>query len=144
MNRSQCMRTVSYHPQMPQEPATPPVWTFAPYVGMSLFNPENYCKRVLDAIKKAASNAPESRELALKLTGNIAWRFDETCYSADVWSSRDNYDRTHFSARLAADYLLNRWTSIFAHLIWDNQTTDTNKYYEYDRIRGVLGVRFHY
>jgi len=59
-------------PQMPQEPATPPVWTFAPYVGMSLFNPENYCKRVLDAIKKAASNAPESRELALKLTGNIA------------------------------------------------------------------------
>lgn len=80
----------------------------------------------------------------LKLSGNIAWRFDETCYSDEVYSSRYNYDRTHISARLAADYLLNRWTSVFAHLIWDNESTDTNNYYDYDRVRGVFGVRFHY
>ena len=80
----------------------------------------------------------------LKLSGNIAWRFDETSYSDINYPTAYNYDRTHISARLAADYILNRWTSIFAHLIYDDVSTDTNRYQEYDRIRGVLGVRFHY
>jgi hypothetical protein len=114
-------------------------------LGSSYYQPsDEYLGQALKVYNLSAGISYLTLGDRLKLTGNIAWRFDETCYSADVWSSRDNYDRTHFSARLAADYLLNRWTSIFAHLIWDNQTTDTNKYYEYDRIRGVLGVRFHY
>ena len=80
----------------------------------------------------------------LKLSGNIAWRFDETCYSDAMYPTSYNYDRTHISARLAADYLLNRWSSVFAHLIYDDVSTDTNRFQEYDRIRGVLGIRFHY
>ena len=80
----------------------------------------------------------------LKLSGNVAWRFNETCYSDAVYSSRQNYDYTYISTRLAADYLLNRWSSIFAQLIWDNQSYDNNSDHDYDRFRGVLGVRFHY
>ena len=80
----------------------------------------------------------------LKLSANLMWRFNETCYADSVYTSRYKYDRTHLSARFAADYLLNRWTSIFAHVIWDDETTDTNSYYDYNRIRGVFGVRLHY
>ena len=81
----------------------------------------------------------------LNLSLNVAWRYNETCYSDDWYTSSQNYSRKLISTRLAADYLLNRWTSVFAHLIWDNQSTDgTNPYYDYDRVRGVLGVRLHY
>ena len=80
----------------------------------------------------------------LRLSGNLAWRFDETVYSDAIYTSRYNYDRSHISARLAADYLLNRWTSIFAQLIWDNESASSNSNLDYDRFRGVLGVRFHY
>ena len=80
----------------------------------------------------------------LKLSANLMWRFNETCYADSVYTSRYKYDRTHLSARFAADYLLNRWTSIFAHVIWDDESTDTNSYYDYNRIRGVFGVRLHY
>ena len=80
----------------------------------------------------------------LRLSANLMWRFNETCYADSVYTSRYKYDRTHLSARFAADYLLNRWTSIFAHVIWDDESTDTNSYYDYSRIRGVFGVRLHY
>ena len=80
----------------------------------------------------------------LRLSGNLSWRFDETCYSDACYPTAYNYDRTQISARLAADYLLNRWTSVFAHIIWDDVSTDANRFQEYDRIRGVLGIRFHY
>ena len=80
----------------------------------------------------------------MKLSGNIAWRFDETCYSDEVYTSRYNYNRTHVSTRLAADYLLNRWTSIFAQMIWADESADSNNRLNYSRLRGILGVRFHY
>ena len=80
----------------------------------------------------------------LRRSANLMWRFNETCYADSVYTSRYKYDRTHLSARFAADYLLNRWTSIFAHVIWDDESTDTNSYYDYSRIRGVFGVRLHY
>ena len=80
----------------------------------------------------------------LRLSANLMWRFNETCYADAVYTSRYRYDRTHLSARFAADYLLNRWTSIFAHVIWDDESTDTNSYYDYSRVRGVFGVRLHY
>ena len=80
----------------------------------------------------------------LNLTANVSWRFDETVYSDDVYTSRYNYNRSHLSARVAADYLLNRWTSVFAHFIWDDESVDSNSDLDYDRFRGVFGVRFHY
>lgn len=80
----------------------------------------------------------------LRLSANLMWRFSETCYADSVYTSSYKYDRTHLSARFAADYLLNRWTSIFAHVIWDDESTDTNSYYDYNRIRGVFGIRLHY
>ena len=81
----------------------------------------------------------------LNLSLNIAWRFDETCYSDEWYNASQNYDRELFSTRFAADYLLNRWTSVYAHLIWDSQETDgRNTLYEYDRVRAVFGLRLHY
>jgi hypothetical protein len=81
----------------------------------------------------------------MNLSLNIAWRFDETCYSDEYYLKSQNYDRELFSTRFAADYLLNRWTSLFAHLIWDSQSTDgVRAQYEYDRVRAVFGVRLHY
>lgn len=80
----------------------------------------------------------------MNVSANLSWRYDETCYSDEVYTKRENYDRTHLTARLSAEYLLNRWTSIFAQLIWDNETVDTNSNLDYDRLRGVLGVRLHY
>lgn len=80
----------------------------------------------------------------LRLAANLQWRFDETCYSDEVYTDKQNYDRAHLMGRLSAEYLLNRWTSIFAQLIWDNESTDTNSNLDYDRYRGVLGVRLHY
>ena len=81
----------------------------------------------------------------LNLSLNVAWRFDETCYSDEWYNSSQNYNRELFSTRFAADYLLNRWTSVYAHLIWDSQGTDgRNSLYEYDRVRAVFGVRLHY
>ena len=77
----------------------------------------------------------------LKLSLNLSWRYDETCYAE---SDFFDYDRTHISARLAGDYLLNRWTSVFAHVIWEDEDSSNNSYYDYYRVRGILGVRLHY
>ena len=80
----------------------------------------------------------------LKLTGNLAFRYDEVVYSDDFYSRDMSSDRTHLTARLGADYLLNRWTTIFAQLIWDNETSDARTNLDYDRFRGMLGLRLHY
>ena len=49
------------------------------------------------------------------------------------------------SFKLGADYLVNRWMSVFANLMWEQEWCGNgNNDYEYDRLRGTVGVRFHY
>ncbi len=81
----------------------------------------------------------------LKLTANISWRYEENVYSDSVYTRRQNFDESWLSAKLGADYLLNRWTSLYANIIWDEQWSGNgNDDYNYDRFRGTIGVRFHY
>ena len=81
----------------------------------------------------------------LKLTANITWRYEENVYSDSYYTRRQNYDESWLSARLGADYLLNRWMSVFANVMWEEEWAGNgNSNYDYDRFRGTLGVRFHY
>ena len=81
----------------------------------------------------------------LNLTANVSWRYEENVYSDSSYSRRQNYDESWLSARLGADYLVNRWMSVFANVMWEEEWCGHgNKDYDYDRFRGTLGVRFHY
>ena len=79
----------------------------------------------------------------MTLSANIAWRHEQNVYADRYLGNGFDYDEDIMSVRLGADYTLNRWMSIFASFIWENEWCDT-KYYEYDRFRGTVGVRFHY
>jgi hypothetical protein len=79
----------------------------------------------------------------LRLAFDIAFRYEETVYN-DTWASASrDYNETLISARLSANYTLNRWVSLFANVMWEDNSSD-HTYYEYDRFRGTMGVRFHY
>lgn len=81
----------------------------------------------------------------LNLTANLSWRYEENAFSDSYYTHRQNYDETWLSARLGADYLLNRWMSVFASVTWDEQwCSEDNDQLNYDRFRGTVGVRFHY
>ena len=81
----------------------------------------------------------------LNLTANVSWRYEENVYSDSAYTHRQNYDESWLSARLGADYLVNRWMSVFANIMWEQEWCGHgNKDYDYDRFRGTLGVRFHY
>lgn len=81
----------------------------------------------------------------LNLTANISWRYEENIYSDNAYTRRQNYDESWLSARLGADYLVNRWMSVFANVMWEEEWSGNgNSNYDYDRFRGTLGVRFHY
>ena len=81
----------------------------------------------------------------LNLTANVSWRYEENIYSDNAYTHRQNYDESWLSARLGADYLVNRWMSVFANIMWEQEWCGRgNKDYDYDRFRGTLGVRFHY
>ena len=81
----------------------------------------------------------------LNLTANVSWRYEENIYSDNAYTHRQNYDESWLSARLGADYLVNRWMSVFANIMWEQEWCGRgNNDYNYDRFRGTLGVRFHY
>ena len=79
----------------------------------------------------------------MTLTANVAWRHEQNVYADHYLGAGFDYDEDILSARLGADYTLNRWMSIFASFVWENEWCDTTVY-EYDRFRGTVGVRFHY
>lgn len=79
----------------------------------------------------------------MTLTANVAWRHEQNVYADQYLGAGFDYDEDILSARLGADYTLNRWMSIFASFVWENEWCDTTVY-EYDRFRGTVGVRFHY
>ncbi len=78
------------------------------------------------------------------LTGNIAFRHEDVVYSDRYLGAGNNYDEDMISARVGANYTLNRWMSIFADLAWEEEWCDKHSDYDYHRFRGTLGVRFHY
>ena len=79
----------------------------------------------------------------MTLSGDISWRHEENVYNDRYLTSRNNYDEDLLSVRLGANYTFNRWVSVFANFVWEEDFCDT-KAYEYDRFRGTVGLRFHY
>ena len=79
----------------------------------------------------------------MNLTANVAWRYEDTCYSDRYLGYGNDFDETILSFRLGADYVINRWMSLFAAFTWEEEWCDVNAY-GYDRFRGTVGMRFHY
>ena len=79
----------------------------------------------------------------MTLTANVAWRYEDTCYSDRYLGYGNDFDETILSARVGADYVINRWMSVFANFTWEEEWCDVRAY-GYDRFRGTIGMRFHY
>jgi len=80
----------------------------------------------------------------MTLTGNIAWRYEQSVIADRYLAAGNDFDETILSARLGANYTFNRWVSIYADLTWEESWCDGHSGYDYDRWRGTVGVRFHY
>ena len=79
----------------------------------------------------------------MTLTANVAWRYEDTCYNDRYLGYGNNFDETILSFRFGADYVINRWMSVFAAFTWEEEWCDVRAY-GYDRFRGTVGMRFHY
>lgn len=79
----------------------------------------------------------------MRLSANVAWRHEQNVYADRYLRNGFDYDEDILSARLGADYTLNRWMSIFASFTWEKEWCDVEDY-DYHRYRGTVGVRFHY
>lgn len=79
----------------------------------------------------------------MTLSANVAWRYEDTCYNDRYLGYGNNFDETILSFRFGADYVINRWMSVFASFTWEEEWCDV-KTYGYDRFRGTIGMRFHY
>lgn len=79
----------------------------------------------------------------MTLSANVAWRYEDTCYNDRYLGYGNNFDETILSFRFGADYVINRWMSVFAAFTWEEEWCDV-KTYGYDRFRGTIGMRFHY
>ena len=78
------------------------------------------------------------------LTGNIAWRHEQNVYSDRYLANGNDFDEDILSVRLGANYVMNRWVSLFANFTWEEEWAESHSNYDYHRFRGTLGVRFHY
>ena len=79
----------------------------------------------------------------LTLTANVAWRYEDTCYNDRYLAYGNDFDEDILSVRFGANYVINRWMSVFASLTWEEEWCD-RRAYDYDRFRGTIGMRFHY
>ena len=80
----------------------------------------------------------------LTLSANVAYRIENSVYADRILAANNDYDEKILSVRLGANYLVNRWMSLFANVTWEEDWNDNNDRYNYDRFRGTIGVRFHY
>lgn len=81
----------------------------------------------------------------MTLTANLAWHREQNVYSDRILAAGQDYDEDLISAKLGANYMINRWMSVFADLVWEESWCGSGyTAYDYDRFRGTLGVRFHY
>lgn len=79
----------------------------------------------------------------MTLSANVAWRYEDTCYNDRYLAYGNDYDEDIVSARLGANYTINRWMSVFADVTWEEEWCDKREY-DYDRFRATVGMRFHY
>ena len=77
------------------------------------------------------------------LTADVSWRYEDTCYNDRYLAHGNDFDEDILSIRLGATYTINRWVSVFANIMWEEEWCDKRDY-DYDRFRGTLGLRFHY
>lgn len=115
-------------------------------LGSSFYQPsERYLGQAVKVYTLGAGVSYLTLGDRLNLSANISWRYEENCFSDSYYTHRQAYDETWLLARLGADYLVNRWMSVFANITWDEEwSSNDNDDYNYSRFRGMLGVRFHY
>lgn len=80
----------------------------------------------------------------LNLNANVAFRYEENVYADRYMAAGNDYDETILALRLGASYTINRWVSVFAQFVWEEEWCDKHDEYDYDRFRGTIGLRFHY
>jgi hypothetical protein len=80
----------------------------------------------------------------LTLHGNISWRLEENVYSDRYLASMNDYDEYLLSVRLGANYIVNRYLSLYANFTWEENWCESYSNYNYDRFRGTVGMSFHY
>ncbi len=115
-------------------------------LGSSFYQPsERYAGQALKVYTLGTGVSYLTLGDRLRLTADLSWRYEDNAFSDDYYTSREDYDETWLSARVGADYLLNRWMSVFANIVWDERwSDDDNDDWNYNRFRGTVGVRFHY
>ncbi len=80
----------------------------------------------------------------MTLTADLSWRLEESVYSDRYLAAGNDYDEDLLAFRLGANYTINRWMSIYADIVLEENWCSSYSNYEYDRFRGTVGVRFHY
>ena len=114
-------------------------------LGSSYYQPsERSCGTAIKVYSLSAGVSYLTLGDKLNLHGDVAFRHEENVYSDRYLSSGNNYDEDILSIRLGATYTINRWVSVFANLMWEEEWCDNHSDYDYDRFRGTLGVRLHY
>lgn len=115
-------------------------------LGSSYYQPSEY--QIGSAIKVNTFSVGLGKSLVrgkLNTTVDFAYRNESHTYSL---SSSDEVNQDIWTARLGANYRLNRFFSVFGSM--EYQTSDSNgsqsraHRYDYDRFRGTVGVRLSY
>lgn len=77
-------------------------------------------------------------------TFDVAYRRETREYS---YADNADYDLDWFTARLGLNYVMNRYVTLFARAEFQQCWGEGNPradYYDYDRVRGTVGLRFTY
>ena len=80
----------------------------------------------------------------MTLTGNISYRLEEAVWNDRYLASGSDYDEMLLAVRLGAEYMINRWISVYAHFTWQENWCEDYDNYNYDRFIGTVGMRLHY
>ena len=119
-------------------------------MGSSYYRPS---ERTLGSAIKAYTMSTGLSYLTLgdrmNLTVNTSWRHDENVFADSISGGLDS-DEDFISFRVGANYIVNRWVSVFANATYtkefsDHQDATTGTHnYDYDRFRATIGLRLHY
>lgn len=119
-------------------------------MGSSYYRPS---ERTLGSAIKAYTMSTGLSYLTLgdrmNLTVNTSWRHDENVFADSISGGLDS-DEDFISFRIGANYIVNRWVSVFANATYtkefsDHQDATTGTHnYDYDRFRATIGLRLHY
>lgn len=77
-------------------------------------------------------------------TADLAWRHEQSIYTDDYLAGAENYDEDLLSGRLGANWLVNRYLSLFVRADYETLTCEDRSNYDYNRVRGTVGMQLHF